>query len=59
MEQTHDFAGISDRDPTEVVELSVIEAEYLLLEANMSLATMPHRFNPPTAVCRDMSPFGR
>lgn len=49
----------SDRDPTEIVDLALIQAQYLLLEANATRATLEHHRMPPSAACRDLSPFGR
>jgi hypothetical protein len=56
---TNDSAWKSDRDPTEVVELALIEARYMLLEANIAVAILQHHLAPPSPACRDMSPFGR
>ena len=47
------------RNPAEIVELALLEAQYLLLEANMAQSTLPHKMVPPNAACRDMSPYGR
>jgi len=55
----NEFSGAAYSDPTEVVELALIEARYLLLEANMNLAVLPHHVSPPVGALRDMSPFGR
>lgn len=59
MEPMNEFSGAAYSDPTEVVELALIEARYLLLEANMNLAVLPHHVSPPVGALRDMSPFGR
>ena len=53
----NDYA--SDRDPTEIVDFALVQAQYLLLEANAARATLEHHLMPPSAACRDLSPFGR
>lgn len=59
MNRENESASIAHRDPTEVVALALIEAQYMLVEANMALAMLPHEASPTTPALRDMSPFGR
>ena len=46
-------------DPERAAELLLTEAAYLKLEAVWSLAMAGTPAELPSAVCRDLSPFGR